>query len=347
MLGKHIDILIPEPYQNSHNEILSNKLKDYIKMITYSKKGKSNKINPKEVFAFGKNKSRYLVPLNFKFSLLPVHDQNTALFIAKVIYEQVANNLEASKVCYLISSHKLVITHITTNAINMLGITQNLITSSTVEISKVFPELNDENLREDLYDENITNDEYQQKVKKYLLERFQNPRSIPFKKNDENNNFLNRNQKKENNSGSLIKDKDTNGKDVYNLDNDTFENSISSKKKMEYNLEDRVNLSITDLTLNGKSEGYIFKLETIKPEITKEMNKHHNEKESIHDSSIALEKIDMNYIPKDNVLFDLDPKKGAFRKNTNTSKIKNYIQNEANNKLMSLVNLLIKLVPKG
>lgn len=211
LLGKHIDILIPEPYQNSHSEILSNKLKDYIKMITYSKKGKSNKIHPKEVFAFGKNKSRYLVPLNFKFSLLPVHDQNTALFIAKVIYEQVANNLEASKVCYLISSHKLVITHITTNAINMLGITQNLITSSTVEISKVFPEISDENLREDLYDENLTNDEYHEKVKKHLLERFQQPKSILYKKNDENNNFLVRNQKKENNSGSLIKDKDTNG----------------------------------------------------------------------------------------------------------------------------------------
>lgn len=255
------------------------------------------------------------------------------------MYEQVSNNLDASKICYLILSLKLVITHITTNAINMIGITQNLITSSTVEISKVFPELSDENLKDDIYEENMTNDEYNEKLKKFLLERFQLPRPVLYRKNDENNNFLNRNLKKENNSGSMIKDKDTNGKLIYYLDNDTFENSISSKKKIDFNSEERVNLSITDLTLNGKSEGYIFKLESIKPEVPKELYKGNVEKENLQDYVQPLEKVDMNYIPKDNVLFDLDPKKGAFRKNTNTLKIKNYIQIEANNKLMSLVNI--------
>ena len=205
LLGKHIDILMPEPYHNSHNEILTNKLKDYIKMITYSKKGRTHKIQPKEVFAFGKNKSRYLVPLNFKFSLLPVHDQNSALFIAKIQNEQISNNLDAPKICYLITSHKLVITHISTNAINMLGITQNLITSSTVEIHKIIPELSDENLKEAIFEEGQNNEEYSKYLNKYLLLKYQDAKQVYYKKNDESNSLINKNVRLVS-TNSIIKD---------------------------------------------------------------------------------------------------------------------------------------------
>ena len=103
-------------------------------------------------------------------------------------------------------------------------------------------------------------------------------------------------------------------------------------------IDEKINLKIIDLTLNGKSEGYIFKLETITIEIVKNESQRKIVSERISDH-VLEDKIDFNYIPKINNLFNLDPKKGAFRKNSNLNKINKFIENEAKNKLDSLVKM--------
>ena len=202
----------------------------------------------------------------------------------------------------------------------MLGITQNLITSSTVEIHKIIPTLSDESLKEDNFEEGQSNDEYLKNVKEYLLGKYKTPQIVICKKNDESNSFLNKNNRNIS-SKSIVKD--------YN-ENDALENSISSKKRIDNN-DEKINLTIIDLTLNGKSEGYIFKLETLNLDLNSSKIIVSSDKEE------TREKLDMNFIPNVKVLFDLDPKKGAFRKNTNIAKIKKFIENEANNKMQSLV----------
>ncbi len=65
LIGKNIEYLMPEMYQKHHKNILLNRINDYRKnTMTAQQLAKNYKPVFKEIFSFGKNKSRYLIPLN-------------------------------------------------------------------------------------------------------------------------------------------------------------------------------------------------------------------------------------------------------------------------------------------
>jgi PAS domain-containing protein len=97
LIGKALDILIPEIFHREHNEILLEELNEFkkksIDIIDIAK------FKPQftEIVTYGKNKSRYLVPITIRATLIPT-ERNDNVFIAQIIqnYAPINNNINPS-----------------------------------------------------------------------------------------------------------------------------------------------------------------------------------------------------------------------------------------------------------
>ena len=83
LVGKNIDILIPEIFHKEHSVIMTDLANDFKKTAISITDIKKFKPNFYSISTYGRNKSRYLVPLNLQNTIIPTENNDT-VFIAKV-----------------------------------------------------------------------------------------------------------------------------------------------------------------------------------------------------------------------------------------------------------------------
>lgn len=138
LIGKSINIIIPDIYVKLHNKLITKKLTEFIKNPNAQK---TRRTKFKEYKVFGKNKARYLIPCLLKSGII-LNEEGQMFFVSQFLkgLNQVMENQES---CHVMTDNKLVIQHFTCNSIHYLGLDSSSI-SSNVEILNFIEEFNEE-----------------------------------------------------------------------------------------------------------------------------------------------------------------------------------------------------------
>ena len=152
IVGKNIEFLMPEIYHKHHKNILLNKINDYRKNnFASAHAAKNYKPIFKDIYSFGKNKSRYLIPVNFKVAFIPNDEQNDSVFVAKIATDTFNMGVsQQSQTCYVLVNHNFVIQNFTANSVSTLGLNSNAINNGSMDILKFIREFQEEFCKLDL-----------------------------------------------------------------------------------------------------------------------------------------------------------------------------------------------------
>lgn len=153
LIGKNVEFLMPEVYQKYHRNILLSKINDYRKnTMTAEQLAKNFKPVFKEIFSFGKNKSRYLVPLSIKVAFVPNEEKNDSNFVAKIFSDNFNSVGQMTQSCCVLVNNNFIIQNFTANSVSMLGLNSSSINNGTMEILKFIKEFQEEYARREFDD---------------------------------------------------------------------------------------------------------------------------------------------------------------------------------------------------
>ena len=252
LVGKPIDILIPYYLQSGHRAVLKDRIEKYIKKNGGSER-QLIKVNFNLRTTFALTKSKYIIPFIFKFSIY--HNENNELFwLIKVNREQQLdyinnkkdsiknvisgikiNNPVMKNICYVFTNNSFIIQNFSGNSLKYLGFNYSII-NNTTDITSFIKEFYEELLKVVIDEEKTT--EHKLEIKKNIVnKKFRTPVQISWR-------IIEKERKK------------TSDLALTELTDNTELNYSKPKNKKENFL-----LTITDIILNNKQEGYIFKLE--------------------------------------------------------------------------------------
>lgn len=195
LLGNNIDLILPEVYHKIFSEILQEMVNTYIKNLIKNN-NKDHLLNYKDFAYYGKTKSRYLIPFNFKMALAPSNGQDENVFLLRVSNDHYANSLSNSY--YVITDSHFTIKNFSSNSVKGLGINSSAINNGNMQITKFIPniliELNTYAV------ENQSNEQILENLQKIVNKNYKNISSINFRR-PENTNlpYLHSNVKSESN----------------------------------------------------------------------------------------------------------------------------------------------------
>ena len=150
IIGKHMNILIPEIYHKIHDK-LYNDMCEKEKTEFFEKLSKKITYSPKfiEFYAFGRNKSKYLVPLDMKTffvqteenELVYILDLSKKKYMNRDFYED--NENVKNQMCCILTDNNFIIQTFTSNCIELLGLHSNIINSNQ-DITSFIKQFNSE-----------------------------------------------------------------------------------------------------------------------------------------------------------------------------------------------------------
>ncbi len=154
IVGKNIEIIMPEVYHKHHKKFLLNRINNFRKN---NFTGLNNTINSKpqfkDIYSFGKSKSRYIIPIKFKVAYLPNEEQNESVFVAKISTETFNMGIsQQSLTCFVLVNPFFVIQNFTANSVSTLGLNSNSINNGTLDILKFIREFGEEFYKIDIED---------------------------------------------------------------------------------------------------------------------------------------------------------------------------------------------------
>ena len=346
LVGKNLNTLIPEIYQKEHEKILSDRLlyyrKDDINEDNFKKDDEEitkKKIfrkltynqNIKELMVFGKNKSKYLIEIYLKNTVLETEDNNI-YFIAAInkeyVYYNTKNMKDINQYCCVLTDDKLVIRNFTPNSVTFLGIDSTFINAG-VEISYFIRQFYDEMIfRMNKIEEKLS-PEQKMKIKKNILDKkFRYPLQINWGKIAKNKMNIDGFKNKFESVNKLIEiNMKSFKKTIREMTNEKEEPYI-----IDENPEKAFILSIRESKINNVLVGYVFKFEKINSfnqdnnnKNLKSINKYLNVKKGNGKKSAFLSNapsIDNNYYENNNshLNSDLDSKRSSVKSlNTDTN----------------------------
>ena len=241
LIGKNVDIIIPEIFHKEHKKVLKNCVNEFKRK--YIEESTHNKKEPKEIITFGRNKSKYLIELNLKATL--IHTENHEIYFAASISKEHVfyhtnniNTINKEQTCYIMTNNKLIIQNFSANAISYLGLNSGVI-NNNVEITYLIKQFYEDFLRAAVENGQLTPEQKLCLKKNILNKKFKNPVNIIWRKTEANDLKFN--------SSKII----------------DLKSSIFPKSKTignNYN-DDYFCLTVNDLIINKKLIGYIFKFE--------------------------------------------------------------------------------------
>ena len=251
LLGKKIDILLPNIFIKEHEKLLRAKLIEYNKNL-YEGKNNINKFSSKTVKTFAKTKSNYNIPIIF-YTLMMITENNEIIFFAAInkskAYFHTHNEEIKSQICNVMTDNYLKIQGFTPNSVKYLNLSSYLL-NSNIEITFCIKQLYEEYLNYLVENSNVTYDD-KLKIKKYLIKQYLTKKVINWRKikfdnyNNNNNNNINNN-----------KDKD---KKYYN---NISSLNIQSLNNLKFESEEIFYLQVEYFKINNVIVGYNFLLET-------------------------------------------------------------------------------------
>ena len=153
IVGKNLNILIPDLFQENHEKAII-ELNEKLENDFYGSLINNLLYNPKiiEFFVFGKNKSKYLIPLYLKIYLVQTEDSELVYiaeinrnnsFIGEIDDKFFSQDMNENICCILTDKH-LVIQSFTLNCIDLLKLKSNIINSNYAITS--FIKLNEDSM---------------------------------------------------------------------------------------------------------------------------------------------------------------------------------------------------------
>lgn len=150
IIGKNMNTLIPDIYHKIHDQIFNDKTD---KTKTEFFENLSKKINYKpnvlEFCGFGKNKSRYLIPLDFKIFFIQT-EESDLVYVVDIMHQNISNidfddysKDNNNQIYCILTDNNLIIQTFTSNCVEHLGLNSNVICSN-YDITNFIKEFNDE-----------------------------------------------------------------------------------------------------------------------------------------------------------------------------------------------------------
>jgi len=331
LVGQSIDILIPDIYQEEHNKILKRKIRNF-KKKNFDEEYMKN-IEIKELIAFAKTKSKYLVEVNMKI-ILYQSEFNEQYFIASLNKESsfyhTNNELKRKNIYYILTDLYLIIQNYTPNTSSILDISSDMM-NNNIEITYYIKQLYQDFLK---YAVNMGELTFQQKLnlkKKILLKNYSSPTLINWKRIEFNETRLITTR-----IVDLLKKKKKDTNKLKFRDNEVIE-------QLYY-------LSVKEEIINNKVVGYLFKIEipeedlkrvpslSIKlPFVNKKSFRKINSIAAKGAESLSLENLNIphDYIPQSNINLQLDINSFSYKlnNNDNNDEIKEYAKKKIIHKL--------------
>ena len=146
IIGKNMNLLIPEIYHKNHN-ILFNENTEKTKIEFFENLTKNNIYNPKfhEISAYGRNKSKYLIPLDLKIFFVQTEESDLAYIIKldkKYYYKNILNE-NIGQICCVLTDKNFLIQTFTSNCVEILGLNSKII-NSNFDITNFIKQFNEE-----------------------------------------------------------------------------------------------------------------------------------------------------------------------------------------------------------
>ena len=150
IIGKNMNILIPDIYHKIHDKLFNDKT-DNTKTEFFENLSKkiNYKPNTYEFCGFGKNKSRYLIPLDFKISFIQT-EESDLVYVVDIMHRNISNeDLDGyikgdnNQTYCVLTDNNLIIQTFTSNCVEHLGLNSSVICSN-YDITNFIKEFNDE-----------------------------------------------------------------------------------------------------------------------------------------------------------------------------------------------------------
>ena len=239
LIGKSLDIIMPDIYQKEHKKCLKNTLYEFKKLEMENKK--NTKI--KEVYTFGRNKSKYLIEVYLKNSI--IQTENNELFFVGSISKDLAYyhtnyNQENIQYSYILTNKNLIIQNFTANAVTYLGLSSGVI-NNNIEITFFIKQFYEEFLQIAIECNNQLTPEQKLKIKRNILsKRYKNPVNIIWRRSD------------------VFESKFVSAK--IDLKSTLH---LKTSKVLSYTFDDIFSLVVNEVIINDKIVGYVFRFEKI------------------------------------------------------------------------------------
>ena len=273
---------------------------DIIKNKKYFDEEIRTNMEIKEINTFGKTKSKYLMELNMKV-ILHQTEYNDKYFVASISRESsfyhTFHDLNKKKTCYILTDLHLIIKNFTPNTSFLIGVSSDIM-NNNIEITYYIRELYEEFLKLAVEINELKPYKKLMLKKKILIKKFSTPTLINWKRSDFSESMY-----------------------VSTRIADILKRSqINSKEPPKGNvIELLFYMTVNEVIINGKTVGYIFKLE--KPNETIKMStlyknseikykKVHNLSNTILKSTIDIPKennlsVSPDYVPISDMCFEL------------------------------------------
>ncbi len=157
-------------YLEKENNILKNKISEYKRKYVEETINYKNEV--REIKTFGKNKSKYLINLTFKVTLINT-EFNEIFFVSSFskdsVFFHTNNPEEKENICYIITNKYLFIQNFTPNAVSYLGLTSSIL-NNDVEITFFIKQFYEDFLNISIENEQL-NSEQKLNLKKKILNK--------------------------------------------------------------------------------------------------------------------------------------------------------------------------------
>ena len=150
IIGKNMNILIPELYHHIHNKLF-NEITEKNKTILFENLSKKIIYKPHfyEFIAFGRSKSKYLIPLDFKIFLVQTEESDLVYIVEFIrknnIYTDLVeeNENEKNQLFCILTDNNFIIQTFTSNCVESLGLNSKII-NSNYDITNFIKQFKDE-----------------------------------------------------------------------------------------------------------------------------------------------------------------------------------------------------------
>lgn len=246
LVGKNVDILIPEIFHKEHNEILIDLINDFKKTsidITEIKKYKPNFCT---MSTYGRNKSRYLVPVNLQNTIIPTENNDNVL-ISKIAPFLLSLSSSTSPNCVVITNNSLLIQNFTPSAMNLLGMSSKVM-NSAVDLTEYIKQFSEDFLKYVVDNEETTVDQKLLLKQTILMKKFKTPVLINWKINE----FCDLKHKLQKNNTDNVN---------YDLEEISSPRHRPCTTFSGSSVDNSFILTVEEATIRKKKVGYIFKFE--------------------------------------------------------------------------------------
>lgn len=236
LIGKSYDVIMPTIYQKMHKKLLKDKVDSFKNKYNNITSYNDYKPKFKDINSFVKTKARYLIYMPFQVTLI-VTESHGISFIAKMNCEQLSTINNQSSTCYLLTNNTFIIQNFTVNSVNLLGMNSYAL-NNAIDVTGFIKQVYEDFLQEALEKEELT---FEDKIaiKRHIInQKYKTTKSINWKFNE------------------LVLDQRFKSSSKTNVPDNN--NEINRKNVVN----DSFLLTISNVIISGKQEGYIFKLES-------------------------------------------------------------------------------------